>query len=123
MHHIINSCTNMSKIYGNKDAKSYTTWGFPSYRKDEIHWETCWHVWQIWRIMNSLNADTGTWPDFTIIVPTNFHLWFRSSQFLIYPVVWMAPFLKENQQLPDVDTQCIGSETTEQTLENTLHHP
>ena len=30
MHHIINSCTNMNKIYGNKDAKSYTTWSFPS---------------------------------------------------------------------------------------------
>ena len=35
----------------------------------------------------------------------------------------MAPFLKENQQLPDADARCIGSQTTEQTLENTLHHP
>ena len=39
MHHIINSCTNMNKIYGNKDAKSFTPWSFPSYREDEIHWE------------------------------------------------------------------------------------
>ena len=37
-HHIINSCTNMSNIYGNKDEKSYTTWIFPSYRKNEIQW-------------------------------------------------------------------------------------
>ena len=83
----------MSKIYGNKGAKSCTTWSFPSYREDEIHLETCWHVW------------------------------FRSSQFLIYPLVWMIPFLKENQQVPDADARCIGSQTTEQTLENTLHHP
>ena len=30
MHHIINSCTSMSTIYGNKVAKSCTTWSFPS---------------------------------------------------------------------------------------------
>ena len=29
----------------------------------------------------------------------------------------MAPFLKENQQLPDADAQCIGSQTALQTLE------
>ena len=34
MHHVINSCTNMSKIYGDKDAKSCTTWSFPSYGED-----------------------------------------------------------------------------------------
>ena len=50
MHLIINSCTNMSKIYGTKGAKSCTTWRFPSYREDEIHWETCTHVWQICRV-------------------------------------------------------------------------
>ena len=55
--------------------------------------------------------------------PYMFHLWFRSSQFLIYPLVWMAPFLRENQQLPDADARCIRSQTAEQTLENTLHHP
>ena len=115
MHHIINSCTNMSKIYGNKDAKSCTTWSFPSYREEEIHCETCWHVWQICRVINSLNADTATRLDFTKIVPRKFHLWFRSSQFLIYPLVWMAPFLKENQQLLDTDARCIGSQTAEQT--------
>ena len=48
--------------------------------------------------------------------------------FLIYPLVlkWMAPFLKENQQLPDADARCtctVGSQMTEQTLENTLHRP
>ena len=91
----------MSKIYGNKDAKSCTTWSFPSYREDEIRWETCWYVWQTCRVLNSLNADTATWLDFTKIVPTKFHLWFRSSQFLFYPLVWMAPILKENRQLPD----------------------
>ena len=93
MHHIINSCTNMSKIYGNKDAKSCTTWSFPSYREEEIHWETCWHVWQICRVINSLNADTATLLDFTKIVPREFHVWFRSCQFLIFPLVWMAPWL------------------------------
>ena len=35
----------------------------------------------------------------------------------------MAPFLKENQQLLDADAWCIGSQTAEQTLENTLQHP
>ena len=63
MQHIISSCTNMSKIYGNKDAKSCTTWSFSSYREEEIHWETCWHVWQICTV--SLNADTATRLDFT----------------------------------------------------------
>ena len=106
----------MSKIYGNKDAKSCTSWSFPSYREDEIHWETCWHVWQICRVINSLNADTATRPDFTEIVPTKFHLWFRSSQFSIYPLVRVAPFLKENQQLPDADARCIGSQTAQPTL-------
>ena len=86
--------------------------------------ETYWHVWQICRVINSLNADTATLPDqFTKIVPREFHVWFRSCQFLIYPLVWMAPFLKENQQLPDADARCIGSQMTELTLENTLHHP
>ena len=115
MHHIINSCTNMSKIHGNKDAKSCTTWSFPWCREEEIHWETCWHVWQICRVINSLNADTATRLDFTKIVPRKFHLWFRSCQFLIYPLVWMVLFLKENQQLLDTDARCIGSQTAEQT--------
>ena len=53
MHHIINSCANMRKIYDNKDAKSCTTWRFPSYREDEIRLETCWHVWQVCRVINS----------------------------------------------------------------------
>ena len=44
-------------------------------------------------------ADTATRLDFTKIVPRKFHLGFRSCQFLIYPLVWMAPLLKENQQL------------------------
>ena len=115
MHHIINSCTNMSKIYDNKDAKSCTTWSFPWYHELEIHWETCWHVWQICWVINSLNVVTATRLDFTKIVPRKFHLWFRSCQFLIYPLVWMAPFLKENQQLLDTDAWCIGSQTVEQT--------
>ena len=90
MHHIINSCTTMSKIYGNKDAKSCTTWSFPWYREEEIHRETCWHVWQICRVINSLNADTATRLGFTKIVPRKFHLWFRSSQLLIiYPLGWI----------------------------------
>ena len=130
MHHI-NSCTNMCKIYGNKDAKNCTTWSFPSYREDEFQWETCWHVFkQIYGVINSSHADTATRVDFTKIVPTKFHLWVRSSQFLIYPLVRRAPVLKENQQLPDADdARCIGSQTdicscsVEQTLENTLHHP
>ena len=84
-------------------------------REEEIHWETCWHVWQICRVINSLNADTATGLDFTKIVPRKFHLGFRSCQFLIYPLVWMAPFLKENQQLLDTDARCIGSQTAEQT--------
>ena len=95
MHHIINSCTSKTKIYG-KDAKSYTLWSFPSYREDEIHWETCWHVWQICRVYkNSLNADTVTQLDFTKIVPTKFHLWFCTSQFLIYPLVWWPLFSRK----------------------------
>ena len=200
----------MSKIYGNKDAKSCNTWSFPSYREEEIHWETCWHVWQICRVINSLNAYTATrlqsWTkvlgqiyicgafthapnkfiytcssppplspptmldtctsyfskvstlywgregrqhilkritvlfensilktpkinaitqvsqgilstivDFSKIVPRKFDLWFRSNQLLIYPLVWIAPFLKENQQLLDADARCIGSQTAEQT--------
>ena len=36
MHHIINSCASMRKIYDNKGTKSCTTWSFPSYREDEI---------------------------------------------------------------------------------------
>ena len=120
MHHIINSYTNMRKIYGNKDTKSCTTWSFPSYCEDEIHWETCRHVWQICRVINSLNADTVTRLDFTKIVPAEFHLCFCSSQFLIYPLVRMAPFLKESQQLPDLRRwRCIGSQTAKQTLKNT----
>ena len=55
------------------------------------------------RVINSLNADTVTQVDFTKIIAAKFHLWFRYSQFLIYPLVWMAPFLKENQQLHDAD--------------------
>ena len=37
----------------------------------------------------------------------------------------MAPFLKENEQLPDADdVRCIGSQcSAEQTIENTQHHP
>ena len=35
----------------------------------------------------------------------------------------MAPFLKENQQLPDADAWRIRSQMAEQTLENTLNHP
>ena len=69
MHHIINSCTNISKIYGNKDAKSCTTWSFPSYCEEKIHWETCWHVNHICRVINSLNADTAIRLDFTKIRP------------------------------------------------------
>ena len=126
MHHIINSCTNMSKIYCNNDSKSCTTWSFPSYSEDEVQWETCWHVWQIYRALraiNSLHADAATRVEFTETVPTKFHLWFRSGQFLIYSLVWIAPFLKENQKLPHADdARCIGSQT-DISLENTLHHP
>ena len=117
MHHVINSGTNMSKIYGTKDAKSCTTWSFPSYREDEIHWETCRHVWQICRVECGY-CDT-----------TRFHknrpykisplISFQSVINLSASVDGMARFLKENQQLPDADAQ-----TAEQiTLENTLHHP
>ena len=97
----------MSKIYGDKDGKSCPPWSFPSYREDEIQWETCWHVWRIYWAINSLNADTATPVDFTKIVPTKFHLWFRSSQFLIYSLLWIAPFFKENRCIG----RCIGSQT------------
>ena len=91
-----------------KMQKVCTTWSFPSHYEDEIQWETCWHVWQIYRAINSLNADTATRVDFT----TKFYFWFLFSQFLIYPLVWIAPFLKENQQLSDADdARCIGSQT------------
>ena len=106
MYHIINSCTNMSKIYANKDAKSCTTWSFPWYHEEEIHWETC-------RMFDRF-ADTATRLDFTKIVPRKFHLWFRSCRFLINLLVWMAPFLKENQQLLDTDARCKGSQMAEQ---------
>ena len=46
---------------------------------------------------------------------------FDFVQFLTYPLVSMAPFLKENQQLPDADARCIGSQTAEQTLESSLY--
>ena len=91
-------------------------------REEEIHWETCWHVWQICRVINSLNADTATRLDFTKIVPTKVHLWFLSSQFLIYPLVWMTPLYKENQQLPDADgARCIGSQIAPSKPSKTLY--